>query len=199
VLDFGCGIGRIALWLAPRVASVHGVDGYREMLERARREIAATAVRNVVVCPYDGARLPFRAGAFDRTTSVWVLQHITDDAELAIVLGELARTTRRGGIMAFIERVSEETEEAWMPPGTIARRRVDAYPALFADAGLRTRVATPICDAGPIWHGRRVDRLVLGGRIPSRIFGLIAWVDLFVRQRRTVGNWADHLFVCERT
>jgi len=197
VLDFGCGIGRIAHWLAPRVATVHGVDGYRAMVERARRELES--VDNVLVCTYDGSRLPLRGEAFDKTTCVWVLQHVVDEAALAVVIGELARVSKRGAVLAFIERVSDEREEPWMPAGTIARRPLDAYAAAFGAAGLRITTAAPICDDGPIWHNRALDRLVLGGRVPTRLFPAIARVDLAVRRRRTVGRWTDHLLVCERS
>jgi SAM-dependent methyltransferase len=199
VLDFGCGIGRITRWVAPRVATVHGIDGYRTMLERARSELVAARVRNVLVCAYDGARLPFQTAAFDKTTCVWVLQHIVDEIELSLVLAELARVSRPGAVLAFIERVSEQGEESWMPPETIVRRPVEVYAAAFASAHLSVKAAEPICDDGPIWHNRRIDRLVLGGRLPTRLFAAIAHIDLAVRRRRTVGSWTDHLFVCERS
>ena len=198
VLDFGCGIGRIARWVAPRVASVHGIDGYRTMLTRARDELAADGVRNVLVCPYDGTRLPLRTAAFEKMTCVWVLQHILGDDELAMVLAELVRVSRPGATLAFIERVSEQPDESWMPAATIIRRRLDLYAAAFANAGLVLRKAEPICDEGPIWHNRWVDRLVLDGRLPTRLFAAIAQVDLVVRRRRTIGNWSDHLFFCAR-
>ena len=198
VLDFGCGIGRIVRWLAPRVATVHGVDGYLPMLRRAHDDVAAEGIANVVLCAYDGTRLPLRTATFDRITCVWVLQHIVDDVELAVVLAELARVTRPGGCLAFIERISDERQEPWMPAGTIARRPPGRYPTLFAQAGLRTTVADPICDDGPIWHRGLIDRLVLRGRLPSRVFPAIARIDLRIRRLRTVGGWSDHVFVCRR-
>jgi len=197
-LDFGCGFGRIARWLSSRVATVHAVDGHRGMLVRARRELAAATLDNVLFCPYDGARLPFAAGIFDTVTGVWVLQHILDETELATVLGELARVTRPGGEMLFIERVADDPVEPWMPPGTIIRRPAQGYARLFAAAELRCRVAQPICDGGPIWHEEHVDRLVRSGRLPRWLFPAVARVDLLVRRRVTVGDWTDHLFVCTR-
>ena len=198
VLDFGCGIGRITRWVASRVATVHGIDGYRTMLIRGRAELARDGVRNVVLCPYDGTRLPLRSAAFDKTTCVWVLQHILEAEELAAVLAELARVSRDGAKLAFIERVSDQSEEPWMPAGTIVRRRVEVYAAAFERAGLRLERAEPICDDGPIWHNRWIDRLVLGGRLPTRLFAAMARVDIAIRRRRTIGNWTDQLFLCAR-
>jgi SAM-dependent methyltransferase len=197
VLDFGCGSGRIARWLAPRVATVHAVDGHRAMLERARTELAAAALDNLLLCPYDGANLPFAPAAFDTVTGVWVLQHIVDEAELANVLRELARIVRHGGQALFIERVGDDSEEPWMPPGTIIRRPVEVYLRLFGAAGLPCVRTQPIWDGGAIWHRALVDRLVLSGRLPQWLFKAVARVDLFVR-RRPIGEWNDHVFLCSR-
>jgi SAM-dependent methyltransferase len=43
VLDIGCGIGRLEVALAPRVAAIHGVDVSPAMLERARLRCANLA------------------------------------------------------------------------------------------------------------------------------------------------------------
>ena len=53
VLDLGAGAGRIALWLAPRVAHVTLVDASAELVNAARERALRDRIRNVAFVKSD--------------------------------------------------------------------------------------------------------------------------------------------------
>jgi len=75
VLDFGCGVGRVALPLARRVANVVAADAADSMLSIARDVLARHGVGNVQLVKCD-RELSGLDGPFDLVHSVLVLQHI---------------------------------------------------------------------------------------------------------------------------
>ena len=95
VLDLGCGVGRLAAVLAPRVRSVLGVDVSGEMLDQAKEW--CRDMPNVRFLQNDGVSL---AGVPDGTIgllmSYVVLHHIPRWATLGYV-GEARRVLRPGG------------------------------------------------------------------------------------------------------
>jgi SAM-dependent methyltransferase len=96
-LDVGCGVGLADERLLPHVASLHGVDVSEGMVERAR---AANPAAEYEV--YDGTRLPYGDASFDLAFAICVLHHV-DPRERAGFVGELARVTRPGGLVAVFE------------------------------------------------------------------------------------------------
>ena len=74
VLDAGCGTGRNLVELAPRSASIHGVDSAQEAVEFCRRR----GLDGVLRAELDA--LPFADGAFDLLMATDVVEHIDDDA-----------------------------------------------------------------------------------------------------------------------
>lgn len=89
ILDVGTGIGANLTSLASRGMCV-GTDVSFSALRLAGR------LRPVLVA--DGARLPFRSGAFGAALCTEVLEHVDDPSK---VLGEIARVLRPGGL-AFV-------------------------------------------------------------------------------------------------
>jgi SAM-dependent methyltransferase len=75
VLDIGCGIGRIAAELAPRVKAVHGVDVSGRMIEAALRRCASLS--NVRLTKGTGRDLrEFSDGSFDAAIAVDTFPYI---------------------------------------------------------------------------------------------------------------------------
>ena len=74
-LDFGCGVGRVAVPLAERVASVVGVDVSPDMLAEARRNCDLHGLANVELLPSDDT-LSAVIGSFDLVHSCITFQHI---------------------------------------------------------------------------------------------------------------------------
>ena len=74
-LDFGCGVGRVTIPLARRVAQVVGVDVSDSMLDEANKNCEEAGVRNVTLIKSDDS-LENLSGDFDFLHSFIVFQHI---------------------------------------------------------------------------------------------------------------------------
>ncbi len=98
VLDFGCGIGRVTIALAPEVASVVGLDLSSEMLAQARRR--AAAVPNVRFELSNGHDLAAIASvSIDLLLAVDSLPYMAGTPLLDGLFAETARVLRAGGDM----------------------------------------------------------------------------------------------------
>lgn len=110
VLDVGCGIGRLSLWLATCGSrapfSVVGVDTSAAMVMRATHDVRDPAVR--FVCG-SATRLPMRDRAWDVMLTSAVLQHLTDD-QFSAACSEAARVVRPGGVLVCTEGVAHKYE-----------------------------------------------------------------------------------------
>lgn len=76
--DLGCGSGRWARLVAPRVGRLHCIDASREALEVARRNLAAQA--NCEFHAADVGALPLGDASMDFGYSLGVLHHVPDTA-----------------------------------------------------------------------------------------------------------------------
>lgn len=82
-LDFGCGVGRLAIAFGRRIPRVLGIDASNAMLAEAAANAQRLGVTNVTFQRGD-ERLEGVTGRFDLVHTYVVLQHIsTDRAELA--------------------------------------------------------------------------------------------------------------------
>jgi ubiquinone/menaquinone biosynthesis C-methylase UbiE len=105
VLELGCGIGDDAYAIAQRLGpkgTVTAVDADPKMIEAAtaqqRDDTEASARVRFRVA--DAAQLPFEESAFDAVRIDRMLQHVDDPA---IVMAEVARVLRPGGVVVAIE------------------------------------------------------------------------------------------------
>jgi SAM-dependent methyltransferase len=71
VLDFGCGSGREAYWIAPKVKRMMSLEGTPEMVRLAEMNRKANNVDFVL---YDGIHFPNPSYRFDLILSLEVLQ-----------------------------------------------------------------------------------------------------------------------------
>jgi 2-polyprenyl-6-hydroxyphenyl methylase/3-demethylubiquinone-9 3-methyltransferase len=97
VLDLGCAGGFMAEALAARGADVTGIDPAANAIDAARAHAHTTGLR----IGYDvgvGEALPYDDRSFDAVVCVDVLEHVAD---LNMVLSEVARTLRPGGLFLF--------------------------------------------------------------------------------------------------
>jgi SAM-dependent methyltransferase len=98
-LDFGCGVGRLALPLARLCESVVGVDVSDSMLEHARGNASSAGLTNVSFAKSDDT-LSKVSGTFDFLNSLIVFQHIPPPRGEAI-LRKLLSLLRDGGVGAL--------------------------------------------------------------------------------------------------
>lgn len=94
-LDFGSGVGRLALPLADRYGEVVGVDISEAMIAEARDNCSKAGVANAEFVLSDD-RLARVTGAFDLVHSYIVLQHIPVERGLALTAQMLARLAPGG-------------------------------------------------------------------------------------------------------
>lgn len=98
-LDFGCGVGRLALPLAGYFDRVIGIDISEGMLERARAHAHEKGITNAqfVRTVREAAAID---GGFDFVNSWIVLQHIRPHQGLEIIR-EMVRALRPGGVFTL--------------------------------------------------------------------------------------------------
>lgn len=94
-LDFGCGVGRVAIPLARRIDEVTGVDVSTSMLNEARQNADASGVRNLTLLPSDD-RLGNLPRDFDFVHSFIVFQHIPPARGLVLLQDLLTRLVPGG-------------------------------------------------------------------------------------------------------
>jgi SAM-dependent methyltransferase len=99
VLDAGCGVGSIALDLAPMIAPgrVTGIDADAGQVEAARQAAAEREIDNAEFEPGSVNELPFADGSFDVVYANAVLLYVRDPVR---ALTEMRRVLRPDGLAA---------------------------------------------------------------------------------------------------
>ena len=102
VLDVGCGIGSIALDLAPTVAPgrMVGIDADAGQIEVARRSAAERGIDNAEFFTASVYELPFEASTFDVVYANAVLMYVRDQVRALV---EMRRVLRPGGLAAVTD------------------------------------------------------------------------------------------------
>jgi SAM-dependent methyltransferase len=103
ILDYGCGYGRqLAELLRLGYRDVAGIDPSLAMVERARRELPGIAV---AVCGAPPSEHPSThpTESFDVVLLSAVLTCVPRDAEQNVILGEIFRVLRPGGILLLAD------------------------------------------------------------------------------------------------
>jgi SAM-dependent methyltransferase len=127
VLDAGCGVGAIALDIAPTVAPgrVTGVDVDADQVEAARRSAAERGIENAEFQTGSVLELPFEDESFDVVYANAVLFYLRDQAE---ALREMRRVLRPEGLAAVSD---DDIGTIVVTPDTPQLRRA---PELFERA-----------------------------------------------------------------
>ena len=96
-LDIGCGIGNFHTLLAPKFASLKGIDVSAASIEKAR------AVHpDVSYKVYDGGILPYDDETFDLAFTICVLHHVPPE-DWETFASEMYRVIRPGGLALVFE------------------------------------------------------------------------------------------------
>ena len=123
VLNIGCGVGRVDLYLAPHVRELWAIDVSGEMLARARERLRAWEnVRFLEVGNRDFLAA-FEDGTMDVVFSYLVLQHLEKE-DAVTYLREAARVLKPGGFLVtqFPNYLSPEYERILVDESRVAER-----------------------------------------------------------------------------
>ena len=144
ILEGGCGLGQLVAALDSLGFRVEGLDFAAETLREAKSVLPGLAL-----CRGDLRRLPYRDAAFDGYLSLGVIEHFTDPADVAAILGEARRVTRG---VAFVS-------VPHLSPGLLRRVEAGELPAAGDDATFYQYYMTPDRLRGLLeGHGFRVER-----------------------------------------
>lgn len=163
-LDFGCGVGRVALPLAARCEHVYGLDISPAVLREADRSAKRLALENVEWLSAD--RLAECKGEYDLVISLYVFQHIPS-REGERIFAALLDGLRPGGIgaihftirprqpLAGLLHWGKGSGAAAHNPLEIARRMNWSYPYMLMHSYSLNRLGRLLADAGVSeWHAR---------------------------------------------
>lgn len=136
VLELGCGNGRWALALGPRVAQYVGVDFSKCALDRARSEIARMRLDNVVL--HEVPILDFHpVGQFDVIYFSGVSQYL-EDADLLQILRNLSQSILDSTILVDRSTINDERREVIHTPDYYSIFRTPGeLETLYASGGFR--------------------------------------------------------------
>jgi SAM-dependent methyltransferase len=138
LLDFGCGVGRIAFFLSPKVKRIEGVDVAKNMLEVATKK--SSGFTNVHFSLLHDLTLPIKSEELNKVVSHWVLQHISDD-DCSAYFEEFYRVLKPGGKLFLFEQVKSEGQQA----GHIhVFRTINQYCSLLEAAGFTKIMVKPV-------------------------------------------------------
>ena len=101
-LDIATGTGELARALAPRVASVIGLDATPAMLEKGRSFIQEHAIENISFQEGRVEEIPFESERFDAVTCRYAFHHFADPRP---VISEMARVCKKGGHVLIVDIV----------------------------------------------------------------------------------------------
>lgn len=131
VLDFGCGLGRVARFLSKHCKRVEAVDGSAEMISRAEKDF--TNPTNINYQLVSTKALPFADNSIDKIFTFWVLQHFGDDL-VEETMKEFARVLKPGGKIILFEQTIPVTM-VW--EGWSIHRNTEEYSEFGKRVGLK--------------------------------------------------------------
>lgn len=124
VLEIGCGTGAFTVPLAAAVGEhgeVLGADISAAMLGEARKRLAETGLRNVVLVEADAQIHEFAPGHFDLVTSRFGVMFFADPAAAFV---NLLRALRPEGRLCFACWASLEENRHWLVPYEVVLRHL---------------------------------------------------------------------------
>jgi protein-L-isoaspartate O-methyltransferase len=195
-LDFACGAGLVAAWLAERGAAVTAMDVSPESTARTR-ELRDALGLDVTVVTGELGSVSLEASPFDRIAGRYALHHL----DCAVVAPLLAQNLVPGGKAAFVETMGTN------PMLRFARRHVagrggvksygtpDEQPLTREDlAAVRDAFGSLELKVAQMTFLRIFDRNVLRYRY-ERAGRLLGAVDDFLLDRLGLAAWSFHQVV----
>lgn len=138
VLDYGCGVARMAIAFARGAESVTGIDVSDGMLSEAAANIQRMGADNVRLLRIDGSKLPIQE-KFDLVHCYIVLQHIPPRHGLSI-FQQLIDSIAPGGVGAIQMTYSRSKfeKDQGLPPSRWSPRSL--WRSLWIESALRRKL-----------------------------------------------------------
>lgn len=154
ILDVGCGTGKPALRLARASgANVTGISVSRHQVNVANANAQTQELHDQARFEYaDAAQLPYADASFDAAWAFESMLHMPDHHQ---VLSEMKRVLRPGGRLVIadfalrgpVEERDQPAVDAYRATSQVANLlRIDDYPPLIDQAGLRLLDITDVSD-----------------------------------------------------
>jgi ubiquinone/menaquinone biosynthesis C-methylase UbiE len=128
-LEYGCGPGSYALFLAERGARVTGIDISPVAIEQAREHAKRQNLRAIEFRIMDAEALEFDNDSFDLVCGTGILHHL----DLDRAFSEIARVLRSSGSAIFIEPLGHNPLINLYRKRTPDLRTADEHPLLMND------------------------------------------------------------------
>lgn len=108
VLDYGCGVGRVAKFLSNHVKQIYAIDISEEMIKLGKEFCKdCTNVRFILT---NGIKIPLDNSTIDFAYSILTLQHVEKE-DAFLILREINRTLKKGA--KFYVTFPDITSEAY--------------------------------------------------------------------------------------
>jgi len=158
VLDLGCGTGFPTLELAERLgpeARVVGLDPWAPAIARAGAKRENWSVANADLVRGDGARLPFRNGAFDLAISSLGVNNFEDPGA---AFAECRRVLGAGGALVLASNLVGHFHQLYDAFTAVLARRGDTAALEKLRAHVEHRATLEGLERALATHGFRVER-----------------------------------------
>jgi len=132
VLEAGCGVGAQTITLAgssPQATFV-SIDISKQSLAKAKQQVHAMGLENVMFQSADLFNLPFPPASFDHVFVCFVLEHLPNPEE---ALAQLRLVLKPGGSITVIE--GDHGSAYFHPDSVYARKAIQCLIDLQCDAG----------------------------------------------------------------
>ena len=163
VFDLGCGSGRWAAFVAPKVGRLHCIDPAAQALDVARRNLASSSNVDFHLAASDS--IPLADGSQDFGYSLGVLHHIPDTAR---ALRDCVAKLKPGAPFLVYLYYAFDNRPAWFRAlwrSTDAGRRVISRLPFPVRKALTTAIA-----AGIYWPLARLSKLSGSGHFPLKAY-----------------------------
>ena len=177
-LDAGCGTGRWAMEVAPRVAHLHVLDASKEALEVAKRNLANAG--NVTFHLASVSEIPLPDDALDFAYSLGVLHHVPDTQSAIKHIG--SKLKPRAPFLIYLY-YALDNRPAWFRAvwklSNVARLLISKFPNRLK------LVASQVIAATIYWPLAKISRLLDHAGISTRLIPLEAYKDRSFYTMRT--------------
>lgn len=129
VLEYGCGTGSYAFFLAKHGAKVTGIDMCAEAINLARKEALNKGLSNIKFLVMDAEAMQFANSSFDLICGTGILHHL----RLQDALPELVRVLKFDGKAIFFEPMGHNLVINLFRKLTPHLRTKDEHPLTFKD------------------------------------------------------------------